>query len=123
MPGACLRLFLGFCPEPVLAKHHVVSQSISRSSSLSKHCQQPIAFRFVSFRFTPLQDLNGGTGPDIDLWECHPTSEGDYIHQQFVHDPSTRSLHTKPDVLGGACLTLDRSQPPPPGTEDPWEGR
>jgi hypothetical protein len=119
VPGACLRLFLGFCPEPVLAKHHVVSQSISRSIIIetlsTAHC--------VSFRFTPLQDLNGGTGPDIDLWECHPTSEGDYIHQQFVHDPSTRSLHTKPDVLGGACLTLDRSQPPPPGTEDPWEGR
>jgi hypothetical protein len=120
VPGACLRLFLGFCPEPVLAKHHVVFsiylQIILIIETLSTaHC--------VSFRFTPLQDLNGGTGPDIDLWECHPTSEGDYIHQQFVHDPSTRSLHTKPDVLGGACLTLDRSQPPPPGTEDPWEGR
>ena len=81
-----------------------------------------VSFRFVS-GFPRLQDLNGGTGPDIDLWECHPASEGDYTHQQFVHDPSTRSLHTKPDVLGGACLTLDRSQPPPPGMEDPWEGR
>lgn len=68
-------------------------------------------------------DLNGGTGPDIDLWECHPSSDGDYLHQQFVHDQTTGALATKPDVLGGACLTLDRGQPPPPGTEDPWGGR
>eukprot|EP01043_Picozoa_sp_COSAG02_P006511 COSAG02_NODE_186_length_30414_cov_24.815372_12_plen_976_part_00 len=68
-------------------------------------------------------DLNGGTGPDIDLWECHPRSDRDYLHQQFVHDRTTGALHTKPDVLSGACLTFDRSQPPPPGTDDPWDGR
>jgi hypothetical protein len=68
-------------------------------------------------------DLNGGTGPDIDLWTCHPKSNADYVHQQFKHDPSTGSLHTLPGVAGGACLTLDRSEPPPPGTRDPWAGR
>ena len=67
-------------------------------------------------------DLNGGVGPDIDLWECHPASNADYLHQQFVHDPASQQLHTKPDLAGGACLTLDRSQPPPLGTDNPWHG-
>ena len=51
---------------------------------------------------------------------CHPKSNADYVHQQFKHDQRTGSLHTLPGVAGGACLTLDRSQPPPPGTLDPW---
>ena len=68
-------------------------------------------------------DVNGGRGPDIDLYTCHPLGNVDYVHQQFKHDPSTGSLHTLPGVAGGTCLTLDRSQPPPPGTVDPWDGR
>jgi hypothetical protein len=75
-------------------------------------------------------DVNGGAGPDIDLWGCHGLDNLDYKHQQFVfEDPLIRvydgpASGVKPGqaVPTPRCLTLERTSPPPEGTESPWGG-
>ena len=48
-------------------------------------------------------DLNGGRGPDIDVWGCHPPSNPDYAHQRFAYDSVTKFIHPF------ASPTLDNS--------------
>jgi len=68
-------------------------------------------------------DLNGGRGPDIDLYTCHTSDNLDYLHQQFLYDEKNHSL--QPVTYPGMCLTLARTTPTPPGNDvmDPWQGR
>ena len=61
-------------------------------------------------------DINGGSGPDLDMYRCHSTDEGDYTHQQFVVDGATiRSARDRT-----ACLGVSRPNPPWEGAADPW---
>ena len=68
-------------------------------------------------------DLNGGRGPDLDFWECHPLSNLDYRHQQLVYSAEKHTL--SPLIDASKCLTLDRTTPIPSGNTDmdPWNGR
>lgn len=63
-------------------------------------------------------------GPDIDLWSCHEADNADYTHQQFGYDATTKQLRALHAGQGAdlSCLTLDRTQPAPPGTAPPWHG-
>ncbi|KAH8044422.1 alpha-glucuronidase [Aureococcus anophagefferens] len=55
-------------------------------------------------------------GPDLDMYRCHSTDEGDYTHQRFVVDGATiRSARDRT-----ACLGVSRPNPPWEGAADPW---
>ena len=70
-------------------------------------------------------DLNGGLGPDIDLWPCHGPESNDAANQKFSYDPATQAIH--PVYADGreTCLALMRSAPLPDAVandDDPWVG-
>ena len=61
-------------------------------------------------------DINGGSGPDVGMYRCHTTDEGDYRHQQFIVEGETiRSARDNK-----ACLGVSRPNPPWEGAADPW---
>lgn len=68
-------------------------------------------------------DLNGGEGPDIDLWPCHGRANGDFTHQQWWFDETANTLATGGHGAGKRCLTLARDFPAPKGTPDMWVPR
>ena len=68
-------------------------------------------------------DLNGGNGPDIDLWECHNSMNHDSLHQQFDYNTTTMAI--TPSMDKTQCLTLDRTTPIPADNDilNPWNGQ
>jgi len=80
-------------------------------------------------------DLNRGTGPDIDIWACHGTDNGDYVNQRFLYNETTRLIQPEPQrysskasqhqqAAAPRCLTVSRTAPLPDAKsndEDPWD--
>lgn len=66
-------------------------------------------------------DLNHGTGPDLDLWQCHTDGDMDFAHQRFEYKPvSTQGgggegggglLESKSSP--GMCVAVLKDPPPP----------
>ena len=62
-------------------------------------------------------DVNGGSGPDVDAYKCHPPSHKDHAHQEFTYDDGLlRSVSSE-----GNCVTLLNAPPFPDGELNPWE--
>jgi len=64
-------------------------------------------------------DINGGRGPDVDLYACHTTANPDYRHQEFRVAPliaGSGDSFTLEYVSLHQCLSLERDSPPPEGT-------
>jgi len=73
-------------------------------------------------------DLNRGNGPDIDIYNCHNTSNDDFTHQLFLYDEDTKQIKFKEadDSHEPRCLTLLPSYPLPDASDnthdnDPWD--
>ena len=53
-------------------------------------------------------DVNHGTGPDVDLYDCHASTNPDLPHQEFIYDNSTGQLRTA--LNASVCLALNRTK-------------
>jgi len=69
-------------------------------------------------------DLNGGFGPDIDIYPCHETDNTDYLHQLFSYDASSKTIHPilNNEMNKDACLSVTNISPANRNGVDPWEG-
>jgi hypothetical protein len=57
-------------------------------------------------------DIMGGSGPDVDLWTCHPEGNRDAPHQQMQYHHADKSLRNP--FLKGKCLSLNQT------AANPW---
>ena len=80
-------------------------------------------------------DVQGGEGPDVDIWHCKlpcsgsdPHAIADRTKQKFDYNAATKQWMTEPGMHApgvgsqGRCLAVLRLWPAPPGLP-PWQGR
>ena len=68
-------------------------------------------------------DLNGGFGPDIDLYPCHGSDNVDYLHQMWSYDGDQKTIHPVVDGQSNdeLCLSAENISPSNRDGVDPWE--
>ena len=54
-------------------------------------------------------DINGGTGPVVDIWTCHPPGDRDAPNQMLVYNRTDQSIRSPHPALAGKCVSLNRT--------------
>ena len=55
-------------------------------------------------------DIMGGSGPNVDIWTCHPAGDRDAPNQQLVYNATDQTLRSPHPALAGKCFLLNRTQ-------------
>lgn len=55
-------------------------------------------------------DIMGGSGPNVDIWTCHPAGDRDAPNQQLVYNATDQTLRSPHPALAGRCFLLNRTQ-------------